>query len=278
MNEEQLDILSNTIFINEKDLNILYSELGKGVEGIVYKYTNDKVIKIFNEKEELDLSTIIDRIKYLVNVKINNFAFPENLVCNSKNQIIGYSMKLITYNEYKSFFNLSECKNNDEFINYFIKAQESLKKLHRNNIFVGDFNPNNIMIDKDNNPIFIDTINYSTPAFNFLLEPFSAKIYEKIFKSKCTLLDNDKFMFAFLFMSFFISPGDLEKAIKNPNYFKEIIDNFDISDISKITLKRIFSIKNNKEYIDDVLEDFKRNDYSKYDNKFGKIIKMIFNP
>lgn len=272
----KLSYNQNTITIEKNDLGVLYPELGKGVEGTVYKYSDNKVIKILN-REEISIDTIINRLNYFISIKVENVVFPEDLVYNSKNEIIGYSMKLIIPNKYKSFFNLYECKNNEEFIDYFKKAQESMKELHKRDIFIGDFNPNNIMIDKDNNPIFIDTINYATSEFDFLLKPYNSMIYEKVFKRKCSLLDNDIFMFAFLLLSFFVSFNDLEKAIKNPNYFKEIINNLDISSSSKNTLNKIFSQNDEKEYIDIVLNDLKKSKQTKYDNKFGKIIRIIFN-
>lgn len=268
--------IENNIVINENDLGILYPDLGSGVEGTVYKYNNTKVIKIFN-KDETSLDTIIDRVKYLINIKVKNVVFPEQLVCNSKNEVIGYSMKLIIPNKYKSFFNLYECLDNEEFINYFIGIQETMKELHKKDIFIGDFNPNNIMIDEYDNPVFIDTINYRTPKFDFLIEPYNSFVYEKLFKRKCSLLDNDKFMFAFLLLCFFVSFEDLENAIKNPNYFKEIINNLKLSGESKDILNKIFSHNNEKEYLDNVLNDLKKNNHIKYDNKFGKIIRIIFN-
>lgn len=264
----------NIIKIDENDLGILYKKLGKGIEGTVYEY-KDKVLKIFN-KDEVSLSKMKDRLKYLVNIEVENVVFPENLVYNLRNELIGYSMKLIVPNEYGSFFNLLECKNNEQFIDYFIKAQETIKKLHKKKIYIGDFNPNNIMIDRNNNSVFIDTINYATPEFDFLLKPYSSYIYERIFNSECSLLDNDKFMFAFLFMSYFISFSDLVESVKNPNHFKEIINNFDISINSKEILSRIFSSNEDKDYLDDVLQDFKVKEHPKYDNKFGRIIKTIF--
>lgn len=261
--------------IDENDLGKKYPEIGKGIESTIYKYSCYIAVKIFN-KEEINLDNITERIKYLANFKVKNVVFPISLVFNFKNEFIGYTMKLITFNNYKSFFNLWECKDNTEFINYFIKAKEILKELHSNKIYVGDFNPNNIMIKENKEPVFIDTINYATPEFNFLYEPFSAKIHEKIFKRKCSYENNDKFMFAFLFMSYFIPFNRLKKAINNPNYFYEIINGFPITQSSKNTLMTIFSPNPNKEYIDNVLKDFKKIDYPKQDNKFGKLIKMIF--
>mgnify|MGYP001102001441 CR=1 FL=1 len=272
----KLSYNQNTIKIEENDLGVLYYELGTGVEGTVYKYSDNKVIKVLN-REEVSIDTIIYRVNYFINIKVKNVVFPEDLVYNSKNEVIGYSMKLIIPNEYKSFFNLYECKDNKKFINYFERIQETMKELHKKNIFIGDFNPNNIMIDNDNNPVFIDTINYATPEFSFLLEPYNSMIYEKVFKRKCSLLDNDKFMFAFLLLSFFVSFNDLEKAIKNPDYFKKIINDLDISSLSKSTLNKIFSQNDEKEYIDIVLNDLRKSKQTKYDNKFGKIIQIIFN-
>lgn len=262
------------IVIEEESLGSLYPLLGSGVEGSVYEY-NDLVIKILN-KEEVSLSKIIDRVKYLITVKIKNVIFPESIVVNANKEIIGYSMKKVTPNEYKSFFNLIECKDNNRFIDYFMSVQETMKELHKHNIYIGDFNPNNIMIDDNENPVFIDTINYATKEFDFLLKPYSSYIYEKLFGSTLSLLDNDKFMFTFLFISYLISFEDLEKSVSNIEYFKEIINKFDISEKSKKILINIFSNNNSKEYIDDVLADFKKIEHQKFDNKFGKLIKMIF--
>lgn len=270
-------INNNCIVIDEKGLGNLYVELGSGREGIVYKYNDNLAIKIF-KKEEIDFSNIIERIKYLVTIKpkVKNVIFPEQIVINTKDEIIGYSMKLIEFNKYKSFFNLIECKNNDEFIEYFKQAQETMKELHKNNIFIGDFNPNNIMIDKDNTPLFIDTVNYAISKYGFLHESYNSLIYEKIFKVKCSNLDNDKFMFSFLFLTFFISFEDIESAIEDANYFKIIIENLDISNSSKSILNKIFSSSSNKDYLDEVFDDFKKKEHLKYDNKFGKIIHRIF--
>lgn len=267
----------NNIVIDESKLGNIYPILGSGREGIVYKYNDNKVIKIFNKKE-IDYSNIIDRISYLIslNLNIKNVVFPQNFVINTKNEIIGYSMKLIKYNKYKSFFNLNECESNEEFINYFYQVQETVKKLHKNNIFIGDFNPNNIMIDEDNNPVLIDTVNFKTSKFDFLHESYNSLIYEKMFNTKCSSINNDKFMFSFLFLSYFISSKDLEQAIKNPKYFKILIDTLNIRNSSKKILYTIFSKENNKEYLDNIFIDLKKKEHIRYNNKFGIIIHKIF--
>ncbi len=268
---------NNYILIDENKLGNVYIELGSGREGIVYEYNDNLVIKIFR-KEEVNFSDMIERIKYLINIKtkVKNIIFPQHIVMNTKHEIIGYSMELILFNKYKSFYNLFECKSNDEFINYFKQIQETMKKLHKNNIFIGDFNPNNIMINNDNIPIFIDTVNYANEKFGFLYKSYNSLIYEKIFKCKCSYLDNDKFMFSFLFLIFFVPFQELVTAMDNPNYFKVIINDFNISDSSKKILNKIFSSESNKDYLDEVFEDFKENEHLKYDNKFGKIIERIF--
>lgn len=268
---------NNYIIIEENKLGNQYIEIGSGREGIVYKYNDALAIKIF-KKDEIDFSNIRERLKYLIDteIKVNNVVFPKHVVINSSNEILGYSMKLIKFNKYKSFFNLYECKNNEEFINYFKQIQDTMKELHKNNIFIGDFNPNNIMIDKDNKPLFIDTINYATEKYGFLHESYNSLIYEKLFKEKCSKLDNDKFMFSFLFLTFFISFEDLEIAIKDANYFKIIIEKLDISNSSKQILNKIFSTENNKDYLDEIFEEFKKKEHLKFDNKFGKIMKRLF--
>lgn len=61
---------------------------------------------------------------------------------------------------------MSECENYFEFISYFKKMTEKVKNLHQKRIFIGDFNANNIMIDDNDEPVFIDTINYATDEFS----------------------------------------------------------------------------------------------------------------
>lgn len=277
MNVEGDTMLKNdkTIIINVNDLDTKYLRSGKGIEGIVYEYTPDKVIKILDPKE-VSIESVMNRVHYFINVKIDNVIFPEDTVLDDKGNVLGYSMKNVRTNKYKSFFNLLECLDNKEFVDYFIKAQETMKKLHDKNIFIGDFNPNNIMIDEDDNPVFIDTINYATEEFSFTFIPFSAMLFEHIFNKKIELLDNDIFMFTFLFLSYYISFDDLIEAVNNPDNFKNIIDKFNIRDESKKILKDIFSLNGKKNYIDDILKDFRENEHVKYDNKYGFLIKTIF--
>ena len=41
-------------------------------------------------------------------------------------------------------------------------------------------------------------------------------------------------------------------------------------------LNKIFSTENNKDYLDEIFEEFKKKEHLKFDNKFGKIIKILF--
>ncbi len=65
------------IMIDEDELGNLYTELGSGREGIVYKYNDNIAIKVL-KKDEIDFSNIIKRIKHLItiNTKVKNVVFP----------------------------------------------------------------------------------------------------------------------------------------------------------------------------------------------------------
>lgn len=265
----------NCIHIKSNDLGNIYQKLGSGVEGNVYKYSSNQAIKIYNNDENINLDLIVERIKFFSQIEINNVAFPQGIVCNEKDDIIGYIMPLINQNKIGSFFNLIECKDNEEFINYFIKANDTMRNLHQRGIYVGDYNPNNIMIDTYNQPIFIDTINYASSEFSFLLYPYNSMMHEKIYGHKCSLIDNEKFMFTLLFLSYFTPIEKLEKAI-NSKSFKDIIDDFKISNEAKNILNKIMSDCDNKDYLDLVLEEFLKNEHKKYDNKFFMLVKIIF--
>ena len=75
--------------LDKKDLS-LYTQIGSGVEGIVYDIGNNNVAKIFNK---IDLDKM-EKIYELKNLKINNFIFPKEIIIND-GLPVGYTMEKI---------------------------------------------------------------------------------------------------------------------------------------------------------------------------------------
>ena len=96
------------------------------------------------------------------------------------------------------------------------------------------------------------------------------------------LWETDWTDFGYFFIShfsFFINVSKANELLPDPlgpTQFKRIIEKLDIGNSSKQILNKIFSTENNKDYLDEIFEEFKKKEHLKFDNKFGKIMKILF--
>ncbi len=153
--------------------NELFSNISlfqKGGEGVVYKYGNNKLIKIYH-KNEMDKNQE-KKIRSLIGLKnCNNVMFPKEIVYNKNNQFIGYTMDLVKNSETLDSYlrGIIGKKYNPtrlDLVKICIRISEIAKNLHSQGIFIGDWNLKNILI----NPLtfeinFIDTDSFQTKDF-----------------------------------------------------------------------------------------------------------------
>lgn len=136
---------------------ILPESLAEGGEGKIYFY-EDLAIKIFHANKLTEER--VEKLKLLSNknILIPNVATLEGIVFNELNEIVGYSMKKF---EGKTL----------ERVLLTLKDKESAKKiarnilttinsLHKKNILMGDINPNNILVNDNDEICLIDIDSY----------------------------------------------------------------------------------------------------------------------
>lgn len=145
--------------INFSKLQRLQFEEGKNAKLYTNKHFKRELYKIYNqpnlteniEKEKkLEIFSKVDGIDGLVK--------PIALIHDDSNHI-GYTTKFI------DSLKLSDMKikdNDGEILSILVKASNDLKKMHNNkqNIIVGDLHFDNIIVDRKQNPHFIDIDSY----------------------------------------------------------------------------------------------------------------------
>lgn len=139
-----------SIFLTKKEFNALKGLLKRepaSVEGNIYIYENDKVLKIFKSKDPNILKNKYNKIHLLNKLKQDNITLPEKLVYID-GEFAGYSMKY--YSDAETLYEKSFRLKKSELICYLKKLKSIVLKLHLQKIYITDFNPCNFLIDKGN--------------------------------------------------------------------------------------------------------------------------------
>ena len=134
--------------------------LGNGDEGVVYNYDNHYIVKHLTKYQKIEnlqkLKRKIQKLDAMTSVKDENCTLPMGLITTNGNVIDGYYTKLVKYHKGRKDFNyLSRIKDKDEILDYLIEGDFILQRLHKKGFILGDIKEDNIMIDRNCNPIFI---------------------------------------------------------------------------------------------------------------------------
>lgn len=237
-------------------LENVYIKVAEGSEGIVYRYNSSSVLKVF-KKELFHNQTINKDIKFkkieeLIKIKndINeSFNFPSEIVC-AKGTKIGYLSNYIeNNNRVMDIFSLFKTKETKRFLEILIKVNSALSQIHKQGFIVGDIKGSNILINKDGNPIFIDADNFAFGQFDFDIIPGVTRMFRQFYGKECSRLDNDKFLLALLFLSYF----DINGKKVDEKYINNIVKSLKLDKESNEILNCIFSDSIDKPYIEPVL-------------------------
>lgn len=190
------------LYSNKKKLT-LGKSLGRGKEGEVFLISQlpDKTAKIYLPTNHD--SVIAQTYKKLValiskGLTFTGICFPEDIIVNEKGEFLGYLMPKASGKNLAISAVGNNNKNYDRrnLINWCQKIAKKIEYLHKNNIIIGDLNPNNILLDLNNESIFfVDVDSYQfddylcpvfTPRF---LAPYLSK--DIISKQKRSDLDDD---------------------------------------------------------------------------------------
>ena len=149
----------------------LGDQIGHGGEGNVYAIDKNLACKIYSMSKLTNSK--IEKIKLMISKPIydQDICWPIDLVMNSYNEIVGYTMPIA-----KGHI-LSKVQNRAFMQEYFPKWKkkdivtlaytivEKFYYLHERNIIVGDINTRNIMFTSPTQVYFVDTDSYQIEGF-----------------------------------------------------------------------------------------------------------------
>ena len=259
--------------VTDTNLNVLRVKklenyIFEGSEGKVYALDDNSAVKIFKlDKDNIDFSNKFAKIEMLSKLSDPSFTFPKGLVTLDGLYKAGYYMKRIVQHPIiGSFAELGKIKklpldNPLEFLfDILIKTSDALDRAHSLGLIVGDIKWGNILIDKDLNPIFVDTDNYAYDCFGFDVRPIVTYRLFEMYKEYYSSLDNDNFLFGYmamreLFGYFGVTLNDTESCFCNAMQYIDselreeirtiLSDSYDKPSIGSV-LKRV---KNRQEFI-----------------------------
>ena len=160
--------------------NVLFEEMGEGLESRVFKIDDETVLKVYktsNEKEKLDE----DMIEELSDIETNRIVLPKEIIKTKDGEVKGYSMDYVEETETK-FFDFTK----EKIIRELKLLKNDLIKLGKNNVEIGDLREENT-ISNDESFYLIDCGDYlkkesETTIFNirlfneFLIDDFLSSI------------------------------------------------------------------------------------------------------
>ena len=258
--------------LDESKLGKEYSFLGSGSEGTVYKIDDNTAFKMFNLlREEDKLKNKFSKIELLREIKDSSFAFPTEIVGFSDGYKEGYLMPYIKPSEdYGSLSELNYLKEYSKLLKTVISLSDALKRIHKQGITIGDFRLENIIINHNDNPVFVDTDNYAFLDFDYDIKVYQIDDVEEKYPS-LNYQEIDKYLFGKFCLELFCD--ELYTHI-NDRMLPLMINMMNINKYEKDALRLLFSRYGNKPYIGDILKSINPKD-ALISEEQGKILERI---
>ena len=132
--------------------------LTEGGEGYIYEH-NGKIIKVF--KYGVDGQAKERKINALMKATLPKAVItPLDTVSDNKGRFIGYYMEKVTGEEFKRLANRKFVTANNittkDIFDLLVKLKSVLAEIHKQNIFIGDLNDQNVLFDMSGNIYLID--------------------------------------------------------------------------------------------------------------------------
>ena len=240
------------IQINPTELEMI----GSGDEGIVYNYHNKYAVKIFTKYRGLDkkakLCRKMSKVEEMTSFHDPAFAYPYGLANTDGINQEGYYTELFHFKN--SLASLKRHCTPDQLRAIFLKAEDGMKRAHRQGIVLGDIKEDNIMLRENGDPVWIDTDNYKFGKHHFDLIPFRAGTFYKMYGGRVLdFKDNDILVFSIMSMG--LLTKDKRFDVKSTSFdIRDALAERSLDKETKEILDCIFSDAENKPYIGKVLE------------------------
>lgn len=132
--------------------------LTEGGEGYIYEY-NGKIIKTF--KPHIDIAAKERKVNALMKASLPEAVItPIDTVLDMRGRFIGYCMEKVGGEEFKRLSNRKFVTANNittkDILGLLVKVKSVLAEIHKQNIYVGDLNDQNILFDIAGNIYLID--------------------------------------------------------------------------------------------------------------------------
>ncbi len=249
-----------TLEVDKFRKEFLYDYQGSGSEGYVYGYDKKTAFKIFFPFTSLQKRILkLRKIELMCSLKDESFAFPQGFTGFQDGFKEGYFMPRIHKNEqYPTFAEARTDDDQTERISLIMKGDAAVQRTHRKGVIIGDIKENNILIDREWNPVFVDTDNYVYGDYGFDLKFERASWPVKLYKKPFSPMDRDKFLYALVSIKCLLRDVHIIEY-ESPEFFRELISALNVSKEVKNGLTAIFSDSKGKPYIGSILEEIDSN-------------------
>lgn len=132
--------------------------LTEGGEGFIYEY-NGKIIKTF--KPHIDIAAKERKVNALIKTNLPQAVIkPIDTVLDMRGRFIGYSMEKVIGERFKRLSNRKYVTTDNittkDILSMLVKIKAVLESLHKQHIYIGDVNDQNILFDTIGNVYLID--------------------------------------------------------------------------------------------------------------------------
>lgn len=143
-------------------------EIAAGGEGRILEHPTSavRVIKLYFQPRPKKFA---DHLKKLGSLPADVFIVPLDVIYTTKDEVAGFEMLYVNFNEYWLFnnlFNKGFCNSNNVDDKFKIGVIEQMKAavegLHKSEILIGDLNQYNLFVSKQGKILFVDTDSYGT--------------------------------------------------------------------------------------------------------------------
>ncbi|HCL58101.1 MAG TPA: hypothetical protein DHW82_13995 [Spirochaetia bacterium] len=151
--------------IQKKDLK---NPIAEGAEGIIFEWENNTLLKIF--KDTSDKQEKQAKAELLIHKNLpDNVIRPIDLVYDGKKNFLGYQMRRVEGEEIRRLGNKKFVISNNitkkDILSLLIQIRDTLQILHREGVFIGDLNDQNVLFDQNFKVYFIDVDSWSVDSY-----------------------------------------------------------------------------------------------------------------